>query len=85
MAHEHVVTTTVGDGGRIVIPASYRQALGLRRGSRVVLSLKDSEIQIYSREQARKRAQQFVCRLVPADVSLVDELIRERREEAKRE
>jgi len=85
MAHEHVVTTTVGDGGRIVIPATYRQALGLRRGSRVVLFLKDSEIRICSREEARKRAQDYVCRLVPPEVSLVDELIRERREEAKRE
>lgn len=85
MAHEHVVTTTVGDGGRIVIPATFRQALGLRKGSKVIVSLKDGEVRIRSREQALKRIQDFVCSLVPPGVSLVDELIKERREEARRE
>lgn len=75
----------VGDGGRIVIPASYRKALGLRKGSMVVLSLKDSEIRILSREQALKQFQKLVCSRVPPGVSLADELIRERREEARRE
>jgi AbrB family looped-hinge helix DNA binding protein len=85
MAHEHLVTTTVGDGGRIVIPATYRRALGLRKGSKVILSLEDGEVRIRSREQALKRIQDFVCSLVPPGVSLVDELIKERREEARRE
>lgn len=74
----------VGDGGRIVIPASYRKVLGLRR-LQVLLSLRDSEIRLLSLEAARKRARDFVRSLVPSGVSLADELIRERREEAKRE
>jgi len=85
MAHEHVVTTTVGDGGRVVIPAAFRKALSLRKGSTVLLSLQDGEVRIRSREQALKRIQDYICSLVPPGVSLVDELIKERREEAKRE
>ena len=85
MADRPTVSTTVGDGGRIVIPASYRKVLGLRKGSQVLLSLRDSEIRLLSVEAARKRARDFVRSLVPPGVSLADELIRERREEAKRE
>jgi len=59
--------------------------LGLRKGSKVILSLEDGEVRIRSREQALKRIQDFVCSLVPPGVSLVDELIKERREEARRE
>jgi AbrB family looped-hinge helix DNA binding protein len=85
MADRPMVSTTVGDGGRIVIPASYRKVLGLRKGSQVLLSLRDSEIRLLSLEAARKRARDFVRSLVPSGVSLADELIRERREKAKRE
>ena len=80
-----MVSTVVGDGGRIVIPASYRKALGLHKGCVVVMSLKDSAISILSREQALKQFQELVCSRVPPGVSLADELIRERREEAQRE
>ncbi len=85
MAERSTVVTTIGDGGRIVIPAHFRQALGLRKGSMVTLSLHNGDLRITSREQALKRIQDRICRLVPPGVSLVDELIRERREEARRE
>ena len=77
--------TRVSAGGRIVIPAEYRKALGIRPGDEVLLSLKNGEIRVYTKQLARKRAQDYVCRLVPPNRSLVDELIREREEEAARE
>jgi AbrB family looped-hinge helix DNA binding protein len=85
MAESTSVSTTIGQGGRIVIPAAFRKALGLRKGSTVVLSLQIGDLRITTREQALRRIQDHVRRLVPPGVSLVDELIRERREEAKRE
>ena len=82
MAKETVVTTTVAEGGRIVIPASYRKALGIRPGDEIVLRFADGEVRITSRAQARRRAREYVRSLVPDNVALVDELIRERRESA---
>ena len=78
-------TTTISAGGRVVIPAKYRKALGLRSGDEVLLRLEDGEVRLCSREQARKRAQDYVCSLVGSDISLAEELIRDRRREASRE
>ncbi|MBI3697090.1 MAG: AbrB/MazE/SpoVT family DNA-binding domain-containing protein [Acidobacteria bacterium] len=77
--------TKIGPGGRVVIPAEYRTALGVRPDDEVVLTLDDGQVRLYTKEWARKRAQDYVCSLVPPGVSLADELIRERREEAARE
>jgi AbrB family looped-hinge helix DNA binding protein len=80
MAKDIALTTTVAEGGRIVIPASYRRALGVRPGDEIVLRFADGEIRITSRAQARRRAREYVRSLVPKGESMVDELIRERRE-----
>lgn len=69
-----------------MIPIEYRKALGIQPGDELVLDLDDNgELHLCTVEQARKRAQDWVCSLVPRDVTLVEELIRERREEAARE
>jgi AbrB family looped-hinge helix DNA binding protein len=80
-----VVATKLSEGGRIVIPAEYRKALGLDAGDEVFLQLQDGEIRIYTLAQAVRRAQELVRRYVPEGRSLVDELIAERRLEAQRE
>ncbi len=82
MAKCIAVTTTVAEGGRIVIPASYRRALGVRPGDEIVLRFEDGEVRITSRVQARRRAREYVRSLVPKGESMVDELIRERRASA---
>lgn len=76
--------TIIREGGRLVIPASYRKALGLKPGDEVFLTLEDGEIKLVSTRQAIARAQALVRRYVPKDRSLSQELIRERREEAAR-
>jgi AbrB family looped-hinge helix DNA binding protein len=78
-------TAQVSENGRIVIPAAYRKAMGLKGGEVVTLRLDDEGLHIQSRAQAIKRAQAIVRKYVPEGVSLVDELIAERRREAKRE
>ena len=79
------VRTTIDKGGRVVIPAEYRRALGLCPGDTVIVRLVDSEIQIFTPAQGIKRAQEVVRRWVPEGRSLSDELIAERRAEAARE
>jgi AbrB family looped-hinge helix DNA binding protein len=69
----------------VVIPAEYRHALGIRPGDQVRIELQDGHLRLSTREMALKWAQERVRRYVPAGVSLADELIRERREEAARE
>ncbi len=75
------VRTKIGEGGRIVIPAEYRQALGLQVGDEVILRLEGRELRIFTLNQAIKRAQELVSRSIPQDRSLADELIAERRRE----
>lgn len=73
--------TTIREGGRLVIPAAYRKALGLKPGDTVLLVLDDDEIRVVSARKAVARAQALVRRYVSKDRSLSSELIRERQEE----
>ncbi len=79
------VKTRLGKGGRVVIPADYRKRLGIEPGDEIIVSFKDGEIKITTVREAVRRAQEIVRRYVPEGVSLVDELIQERRREAARE
>ena len=71
----------VAEGGRIVIPAEYCQALGFHVGDDVILRLEDGEVRILTLQKAIQRAQELVRRYVPEGRSLADELIAERRME----
>ena len=78
--------TQVGKSGRMVIPADYRKALGLKPGDKVILTMEaDGGVKIMTTHQAVLRAQAEVRRYVSADRSLSEELMRERREAAERE
>ena len=70
------IQCTIAEGGRIVIPAGYRRALGLKVGDEVILRMADGEVHILTRRQA------LVGKHVPERKSPVRELIRERRGEA---
>jgi AbrB family looped-hinge helix DNA binding protein len=72
-------------GGRLVIPANFRKALGIENGDEVVLHLEEDSIRLISLQEAVHQAQNRVKKYVPSTVSLSDELIAERREEAKNE
>ena len=75
----------VNENGRIVIPASYRKALGIKAGDEVILRMEDDELRITTMKRRLERAQRRVRQYVKPGVSLADELIAERREAAKRE
>jgi len=75
------VRTKLAEGGRIVIPAEYRQALGLHIGDEVILHLEDGEVRIFTPQQAIRRAQELVSRYMLEGRSLSDELLAERKME----
>lgn len=80
-----ISTVRLGSNGRLVIPAEYRKALGVDEGDELVVRLEDGELRLSTRKFALRRAQERVRRYVPEGVSLADELIAERREEAAKE
>jgi len=75
----------INENGRVVIPATFRKALGINPGDEVILRLDDDELRITTMKRRIERAQRNVRKYVKPGVSLVDELIAERREAAKRE
>lgn len=79
------IKTHLSQGGRIVIPADYRKALGLKPGDDVVLVLEGNEVRLVTPRQAIKRAQSLVRQFVPKGRALADELIKDRRQEVRLE
>jgi len=75
----------LGPDGRVLIPAAFREALGLSEGDTLIASIDDGELNLLTRRAAVRRAQAIVRQFVPKGVSLVDELIEDRRREVERE
>ena len=71
------------DGGKLIIPASFRRKLGIDTGDTVVIELGEDGLHVRSLSSAVRRAQEIVSEFVPDGVSLADELIAERRVEAE--
>ena len=83
---EKPVWVRIGPGGRIVIPAPMRKALGIVEGDKVQVRLDGEDLRIVSLPVVVRRVQEFVAEIAPADGrSWTDELIEERRREAERE
>ena len=74
-------TTKIDQNGRVLIPANYRGALGLRPNDDVILLLEDGEVRLLTPHRAVERAQELVRRHIPEGRTLSDDLIRDRREE----
>jgi AbrB family looped-hinge helix DNA binding protein len=79
------VTVKVDASGRVVIPKELREQLGIPEGGELRLSVEDGELRGATRLAALRRIQRRMAELVPPGVSLVDELIADRRAEAARE
>lgn len=75
----------VNESGRLVIPAAFRKALGINAGDVLVLRVEDDELRIMTMKRRMEQAQRLVRKYVKPGVSLVDELIAERRREAQKE
>ena len=75
----------LNDSGRIVIPAQIRQQMGLNAGDTLLLTFDGDVLKIESHLARVRRVQDSLRKYIPASRSLADELIAERREEARRE
>jgi len=75
----------VNQNGRVVIPVSFREALGIKPGDEIILQLDDDELRITTVKRRIERAQRIVRKYIKPGRSLVDELIAERRREAQNE
>jgi len=75
----------VGPQGRVVLPAVYRVALGLGEGDQLVARVDAGRLVLETRENILRRLQVHVRGSVRPGVSLADELVAERRTEARRE
>jgi AbrB family looped-hinge helix DNA binding protein len=85
MKQEMMSRLRVAAGGRIVIPVDVRHRLGLEIGTDLVLTVEDDHATIMNARAARRRAQERVRRYISPDVSLSEELMAERKKEARRE
>ena len=81
----NAIPVKVGPKGRVVVPAPIRRELGIEEGTELMARVEGEGIVLEPRSAAIRRLQELVTAVVPRDVSLVDELIAERREEARRE
>jgi bifunctional DNA-binding transcriptional regulator/antitoxin component of YhaV-PrlF toxin-antitoxin module len=76
------VTTRIGKGGYVALPAKYQEALAVKEGDEVILKLIDNEIRITTRLYELRRAQTIVAQYTQHDdSSWSDELIAQRRVE----
>jgi AbrB family looped-hinge helix DNA binding protein len=74
------------EGGKLVIPAAMRRAMGIARGDTVVVELlADGELRVRPLASAIREAQAIVRESVRPDRSLGNELRRERKRDAARE
>jgi len=85
MVSTHGYAITLGERGRVVLPASLRRELGVRAGDRLILTTQDDgSVRLIS---ARQLASELkgVFKDVAPERSWADELIAERRVEQARE
>jgi AbrB family looped-hinge helix DNA binding protein len=74
----------VDPAGRVLIPANARQRLGIEQGDEVIVEIDERGLHITTAQQALKEVQAYFA-TIKTSGSIVDELIRERRQEAARE
>ena len=80
----HTERVTIGPQGRLVIPAAMRRHLGLEPGSVVLVHLEGDALRLERQEAALDRVRARYAKAAGGP-SVVDELLTERREEARRE
>ncbi len=79
------IRVQIRKSGRLVVPVKLRKALNIKAGDEILARLENDSIRLIPVKQAVNLAQKVVRQYVPQGVSLVDELIKARREETRGE
>lgn len=74
----------IGEGGRLVIPADMRKAMGIKPGDTVSLRLEEGALEVISPKMALEAVRKLARKLKEPGVSLVDEFLADRRDEDRR-
>lgn len=82
---DHVIHSKLSEGRRVAIPAELCERYGIEPGDPVVLEPSDNGIIVRPLDAVIREVQAYFADAAPAGVSLSEELLRERREEAERE
>lgn len=73
------------EGGKLVIPATFRREMGVKPGDTLIVELDQGELRVRSLPSAIQRVQAMMRNLNPEGRLLSDELIADRRAEAARD
>ena len=79
------VKARLNENGRIVIPAAIREQMGLKPGDCVLMRLENGVLKIESHLARIRKIQEEFKKYAKPGVLTSDELIADRREEARRE
>lgn len=80
-----VLTSTMNEQGRVVIPSPIRKAMGISGPTDLLFRYEDGRLVVETIESAVAEVQKVAAGYVMPGRSLVDELIEERRAEASSE
>ena len=79
------VFTKINESGRVVIPAALRQQMGIKAGDSVLMEVEDGVLRMESHRARIRRFQREIAQFAKPGILASDELIAERREEARQE
>lgn len=72
----------LGAGGRLVIPAPMRAALGMKIGDRLTVQLDGNQLRIYTFQEGLRQAREIIGKYLPKHVDPVEDFLRWKREQA---
>jgi bifunctional DNA-binding transcriptional regulator/antitoxin component of YhaV-PrlF toxin-antitoxin module len=81
----HVYHSKLGDGRRIAIPADACRDAGIEPGDAVTIEVREDGLRVVPFGQVIKEVQAAFAPYKKAGVSVVDEFVRQRHEQAQRE
>jgi len=77
-----VVHGKLVEGGRLIVPAAFRKEMGIAKGDAVIMELHGDELRVRPAKSALKRLREKLRASAHTDVSMVDELLADRRRDS---
>ena len=78
-------TAKLDSAGRLMVPKEVRKELGLTSSAELILNVEDGGLRVETRATALRRAQAYFRQFNKPGESVVDDLLKDRRKEARRE